>query len=113
LNIKAESINLDVLQNGDKNTFENKHVNELILKVVQDGQNNTIKMFRYHANGTDVNMEFIQKGIIKVFRIMVNSISKDMKVSKGNGAAVIILTVNKHIMRKNNLFNIIFICCCR
>jgi hypothetical protein len=34
----------------------------------------------YHANGTDVNMEFIQKGIIKVFRIMVNSISKDMKV---------------------------------
>jgi mRNA deadenylase 3'-5' endonuclease subunit Ccr4 len=72
LNIKAESINLDVLQNGDKNTFEsNKHVNELILKVVQDGQNNTIKdVSRYHANGTDVNMEFIQKGIIKVFRIM-------------------------------------------
>jgi glycosylphosphatidylinositol transamidase (GPIT) subunit GPI8 len=63
LNIKAESINLEVLQNGDKNTFElNKHVNDLIQKVVQDGQNNTIKdVSSYHANGTDVNMEFIQK----------------------------------------------------
>jgi hypothetical protein len=31
-------------------------------------------------------------------------------IQKGNGgAAVIILTVNKHIMRKNNLFTIIFI----
>jgi hypothetical protein len=73
LNIKAESINLDVLQNGDKNTFEsNKHVNELI-----QGSSGRTKQYykdvsRYHANGTDVNMEFIQKGIIKVFRIMVN-----------------------------------------
>jgi hypothetical protein len=33
----------------------------------------------YHANGTDVNMEFIQ-GIIKVFRIMGLILSKDMKV---------------------------------
>jgi hypothetical protein len=40
----------------------------------------TIKDVSSYANGTDVNMEFIQKGIIKVFRIMVNSISKDMKV---------------------------------
>jgi hypothetical protein len=31
LNIKAESINLDVLQNGDKNTFDsNKHVNDIL-----------------------------------------------------------------------------------
>jgi hypothetical protein len=49
-------------------------------------------------------MEFIQKGIIKVFRIMVNSISKDIVIQKADGAAVIILTVNKLVMRKNNLF---------
>jgi hypothetical protein len=55
-----------------KNTFEsNKHVNELILKVVQDGQNNTIKMFLVIMQMVRMcNMEFIQKGIIKVFRIM-------------------------------------------
>jgi hypothetical protein len=82
LNIKAESINLDVLQNGDKNTFEsNKHVNDF------KGSSGRTKQYykdvsSYHANGTDVNMEFIQKGIIKVFRIGVNSISKDMKVKK-------------------------------
>jgi hypothetical protein len=60
LNIKAQSIDLDVLQNGDKNTFEsNKHVNEL-TKVVQETKNTIIDVSR-HANGTDVNMEFIQK----------------------------------------------------
>jgi hypothetical protein len=54
LNIKAESINLDVLQNGDKNTFDsNKHVND-ILK----GSSGRTKQYykdvsRYHANGTD------------------------------------------------------------
>lgn len=97
LNIKAKSINLDVLQNGDKNTFElNKHVNDLVQKVVQDGQNNTIKdISRYHANGTDVNMEFIQKGNnLSIQNYGVNSISKDMKVmQKGNGAAVIIFNL--------------------
>jgi hypothetical protein len=38
LNIKAESINLEVLQNGDKNTFELKACKWLNSKVVQDGQ---------------------------------------------------------------------------
>jgi hypothetical protein len=71
LNIKAESINLDVLQNGDKNTFEsNKHVNELILKVVQDGQNNTIKMFLLSCKWYGCEYGVYSKGIIKVFRIM-------------------------------------------
>jgi 3-deoxy-D-arabino-heptulosonate 7-phosphate (DAHP) synthase class II len=82
LNIKAESINLDVLQNGDKNTFElNKHVNDLIQKVVQDGQNNTIKMFLVIMQMVRMLIWSLSKGIIKVFRIM-GLIYLKMKVIK-------------------------------
>jgi hypothetical protein len=57
LNIKAESINLDVFY---KTEIKIHLTNKPPIKVVQDGQNNTIKdVSRYHANGTDV--KFIQR----------------------------------------------------
>jgi hypothetical protein len=44
------------------------------MRLLQGSSGRTKQYYKdvssYHANGTDVNMEFIQKGIIKVFRIM-------------------------------------------
>ncbi|MBE0390988.1 hypothetical protein BJQ96_00816 [Flavobacterium sp. PL0002] len=61
-------------------------------KVIQEGQNNTIKDISLYRTSNDVNTEFIQKGNNQtIHNYGENSISKDMKViQKGDGAAVFI-----------------------
>ncbi|NRT16559.1 hypothetical protein HNP99_002926 [Flavobacterium sp. 28A] len=91
--ISAKVLALDVLQKGDENRLQlDKQVNDLKQKVIQEGQNNTIKDISLYRTSNDVNTEFIQKGNNQtIHNYGENSISKDMKViQKGDGAAVFI-----------------------
>jgi len=91
--LKAEDINVSIVQNGSENQLLlDKHANEISQKIVQEGKYNFIKDFSLYAN-YNVNMEIIQKGDNQsVQNYGTNSLSKNMKViQSGNGASVIIL----------------------
>ena len=91
--LKAENINVSIVQNGSENQLlVDKHANEIYQKIVQEGKHNSITDLSPYAN-CNVNMEIIQKGDNQnVQNYGTNSLSKNMKViQSGNGASVIIL----------------------
>jgi len=93
VNLKANFIKVELIQNGDYNNLElDKEANSIKQKILQEGTNNSIKDFAMQSN-SNVNMEFLQQGNNqKIENYGSNSISENMKViQSGNGAAVIII----------------------
>lgn len=92
INLKANDINVDLLQKGiDNKIIMDKNANSIVQKIVQEGQSNYVEDFSLYVN-YDINMEIIQKGNNQnIQNYGTNSLSRNMKViQSGNGASVII-----------------------
>ena len=92
-NINAANSNLIITQNGTNNIIDlNKNALELVQKMSQIGNDNSISDLTYFTN-YKVNMEMNQNGDYQsIQNIGTNSLSKDMKITQtGIGASIIII----------------------